>query len=77
MYSIEQQRAYYEQKGIVFVDDEWSLWHIRVWMNAREMNGFGVSINADVVFRYADKFEMDDIETLERVKHIQRGADDG
>ncbi len=46
-------------------------------MNARESNGFGVSINVDVVFRYAEKFEMDDIEVLERVRLIERGSADG
>ena len=73
-HSVEEQRAYYARKGIVFVDDEWSLWHIRVWANSRESNGYGVSVNADVVFRYASKFGMDDIETFERVKNIERGA---
>lgn len=73
-HSVEMQRAYYEDKGIVFVEDSWSLWHVRVWANSRESNGFGVSINSDVVFRYATKFEMDEIETLERIKHIERGA---
>ncbi len=52
----------------------WSLWHVRVWATAREPNGFGFSINADVVFRYADKFGMDDIKTLERVKRMERGV---
>jgi len=74
VHSAAQQRAYYEKKGIVFLDDSWSMWHIRVWANAREHNGFSTTINADVVFRYAEKFGMDDIDTLERIQMIERGA---
>jgi len=32
----------------------------------------GVTINAAIVFRYALKYDMDEIDTLERVKHIER-----
>jgi len=73
-YSVDEQKAYYEKKGIVFIDDEWSLWHIRVWANAREPYGFGITINANIVFTYAEKFGMDAIDTLERVKRMEKGT---
>lgn len=73
--TVEEQQEYYRRKGIVFLDDEWSLWHIRVWVYSREVSGVGTSINADIVFRYAHRWGMGDIETLERVKHIERGVE--
>ncbi|RLC87225.1 MAG: hypothetical protein DRI37_06375 [Chloroflexi bacterium] len=70
-----EQRAFYEKKyGLVFLDDAWSVWHIRVWLNTRESAGMGITINASTVFKYAVKFDMDEIDTLERIKHIERGA---
>lgn len=71
----EKNKQWYEENyGILFLEDPWSLWHIRVWANARTSNGFGVTIESDVVFRYASKYRMDDIETLELIKNIERGA---
>jgi len=58
----------------VFIDDLWSLWHTRVWANSRESSGFGITINSNVVFKYAEKFGMDEIETLERVRNMEKGA---
>jgi hypothetical protein len=73
-YSEEEQRAYYEDKGIVFVEDIWSLWHIRVWVHARDTNGFGVMLDRVTIFKYAEKFGMDELDTLERIKNIERGV---
>ena len=72
--SVEEQRAYYEDKGIVFIDDVWSLWHIRVWVHARYSNGFGSMLDRTTIFKYADKFGMDDIDTLERITRIEKGV---
>lgn len=76
--SIEKQKSFYERKyGLVFLDDEWSLWHIRVWLNAREPSFGGVTIDRETIWRYADKWGMDDIETLEMIKLIEREAGNG
>lgn len=69
---IEAQRAFYERKyGIVFLDDAWSLFNIRVWQYSREGNGFGVNINSNVVLLYAKEAGVDALELLERVKNIE------
>ena len=73
-HSVQEQRAFYEEKGIVFVDDVWSLWHIRVWANSRDSNGMGITLDRVTIFKYAEKFGMDELDTLERIKNIERGA---
>jgi hypothetical protein len=73
----EKNISWYADRGIVFVTDEWSLWHIRVWANSRVSNGFGVSVDPQVVFEYARKWDMDTIQTLEMARRIERSVADG
>lgn len=75
---VEKQKEFYQRKyGLVFLEDEWSLWHIRVWAYSREQSIFGVNISSAVVFAYAEKFDMDAIDTLEFIKQIEREANSG
>jgi len=72
---IEVRKEWYrEEHGLVFLEDEWSLWHIRVWANSRIGNGFAIYIDPATVFEYARKYDMDTVDTLEYAKTIERGV---
>ncbi len=72
---IEKRKEWYrEEHGLVFLEDEWSLWHIRVWANSRIGNGFAIYIDPTTVFEYARKYGVDTLDTLENIKTIERGV---
>ena len=56
---------------MVYIDDEWSYLMFTIWVSARTSTGFGISIDAQIVFEYAKEHKQNKIETLEIVKMIQ------
>jgi hypothetical protein len=58
------------RRGTVFLEDEYDWLVFNCYMLSEESNGFGRTVNATVVEKYAEKFEVDFIEMLQLCRAI-------
>jgi hypothetical protein len=70
---IGKQRAYFEKREIVFLNDEWEVFIINIWLNALTSFGMGTrEINPIVVYQYAEDYGMNKSDTFDVIKQISR-----
>ena len=71
----EKQRTYFEKKGIVFLNDEWEEFIIKVWSNSLSPQGMGgVGVDPIVVYQYAEDNELNKSDTFDVIKQISGGV---
>lgn len=69
----EKQKLFFEKRGIVFLEDEYEAWAVKVWsMSLTSLPMGGFSVDVDVVFTYAKEYGENKLETLELIKKIER-----
>jgi len=73
---IQAQKEYLSKKyGVVWLDDTYEEFLVRVWANSIVNNGFGSFVDTARVFAYADRYKLDRVELLEDIEYIKRVVD--
>ena len=75
----ESQKDFLLKKfpNLVFLEDDLERFYFNVWRNSRRVGFSTVEIDPMVVFKYATKYDMDEIDTLEIVNYINTEAENG
>ena len=72
----ESQKAFLLKKfpDLVFLEDEWEVGHVRIWLNSQMPTMGKPHIDPQCVFAYCDKYDLDRVDTLEFVREINMEA---